>query len=102
VIATFRSGVTHIRKLEDQRFTACIFDFDGVIIDSEPLHARAKRLTLEQFQISYPPSLFSDFKGRTDHEAITTSFEAAELSACGVDWLAGSFDELALALGMRI
>ena len=45
---------------------ACIFDFDGVIVDSEPLHAQAKRLTLERFGIGFPSSLFDDFKGRTD------------------------------------
>ena len=48
------------------RFQACIFDFDGVIIDSEPLHARAKQTTLDNFQVKYPPTLFADFKGRTD------------------------------------
>jgi beta-phosphoglucomutase len=45
---------------------ACIFDFDGVIVDSEPLHAQAKRLTLERFSIGFPSTLFDDFKGRTD------------------------------------
>ena len=47
-------------------FAACIFDFDGVIIDSEPLHAEAKRNTLEHFSIPYPADLFDRFKGRTD------------------------------------
>ena len=47
-------------------FQACIFDFDGVIIDSEPLHARAKQATLDNFQIEYPPTLFTDTKGQTD------------------------------------
>ena len=47
-------------------FEAGIFDFDGVIVDSEPLHAEAKRLTLDHFHIAYPPQLFSDFKGRPD------------------------------------
>jgi beta-phosphoglucomutase-like phosphatase (HAD superfamily) len=28
-----------------------LFDFDGVIIDSEPLHAKAKKLVLEEFGI---------------------------------------------------
>jgi beta-phosphoglucomutase len=49
-------------------FEACIFDFDGVIIDSEPLHAEAKRITLDQFKIVYPPQLFVDFKGRSDKD----------------------------------
>jgi beta-phosphoglucomutase len=47
-------------------FEACIFDFDGVIIDSEPLHAEAKRVTLDRFQVNYPLQLLEDFKGRTD------------------------------------
>jgi beta-phosphoglucomutase len=47
-------------------FQACIFDFDGVIIDSEPLHAQAKQTTLDDFQIKYPSTIFVDFKGRTD------------------------------------
>lgn len=42
------------------------FDFDGVVIDSEPLHAKAKKLVLEKFNISYPSAIFDDFKGRTD------------------------------------
>ena len=47
-------------------FRACILDFDGVIVDSEPLHAQAKRLSLERFGIEFPSSLLDDFKGRTD------------------------------------
>lgn len=45
---------------------AIFFDFDGVVIDSEPLHAKAKKLVLEKFNISYSSSIFDDFKGRTD------------------------------------
>jgi len=60
-------------------FAACIFDFDGVIVDSEPLHAEAKRATLDHFRVSYPAQLFSDFKGRPD----TAFFEfvAGQLAA---------------------
>ncbi len=47
-------------------FNACIFDFDGVIVDSEPLHAQAKQATLDHFRVGYPIRLFSDFKGRPD------------------------------------
>ena len=47
-------------------FQAYIFDFDGVIVDSEPLHAVAKQNTLDEFLIKYPQELFSDFKGRPD------------------------------------
>jgi beta-phosphoglucomutase len=52
--------------MDKNDFQACIFDFDGVIIDSEPLHARAKQTTLDNFRVEYPPALFADFKGRPD------------------------------------
>ena len=42
------------------------FDLDGVIIDSEPIHAKAKKLTLDRYGISYPDSFFDDFIGKTD------------------------------------
>jgi beta-phosphoglucomutase len=44
-----------------------LFDFDGVVIDSEPLHAKAKKIVLDRFKIVYPPTIFNDFKGRTDN-----------------------------------
>jgi beta-phosphoglucomutase len=47
-------------------YDACLFDFDGVIIDSEPLHAEAKRVTLDHFRIPHSEKLFADFKGRPD------------------------------------
>jgi len=43
-----------------------LFDFDGVVIDSEPLHAKAKKLALEKYKIPYPETIFDDSKGRTD------------------------------------
>lgn len=49
-----------------QGIVACIFDFDGMIIDSEPLHAEAKRITLNHFGIQYLSTLFADFNRRTD------------------------------------
>jgi beta-phosphoglucomutase len=52
--------------MNKQIFQTCIFDFDGVIIDSEPLHAQAKQATLDNFQIKYPSTLFIDTKGSTD------------------------------------
>jgi HAD superfamily hydrolase (TIGR01509 family) len=43
------------------------FDFDGVVIDSEPVHAKAKKLVLEKFNIPYPATIFDEYKGRTDN-----------------------------------
>ncbi|WP_136419189.1 HAD family phosphatase [Herbaspirillum sp. ST 5-3] len=51
-----------------QDFAACIFDCDGVVLDSEPLHAEAKRRTLEHFGVPHSASIFFDFKGRTDQD----------------------------------
>ena len=52
--------------MSTDRFQGCIFDFDGVIIDSEPLHAQAKQATLDNFQILYPSTILTDTKGLTD------------------------------------
>lgn len=71
-----------------QNFQACIFDFDGVIIDSEPLHAQAKQATLDNFQIEYPPTLFTDTKGQTDK----LFFEFVAKSLAGENATAGEMD----------
>lgn len=42
------------------------FDFDGVVVDSEPLHAKSKALTLQHYGIEYSPDLFDRFKGITE------------------------------------
>jgi beta-phosphoglucomutase len=44
------------------------FDLDGVIIDSEPVHAKAKKFTLDEFEIAYPDSIFDAFTGQTDED----------------------------------
>ena len=43
-----------------------LFDFDGVVIDSGPLHAKAKKIILDRYKINYPASIFEEFKGKTD------------------------------------
>jgi beta-phosphoglucomutase len=69
-------------------FQACIFDFDGVIIDSEVLHAQAKQATLDHFQIKYPPALFIDTKGSTDKwffEYVANTFAGPGITANEMD-----------------
>jgi beta-phosphoglucomutase len=44
------------------------FDLDGVIIDSEPVHAKAKKFTMDAFGITYPDSIFDAFIGQTDED----------------------------------
>ena len=48
------------------RFENIIFDFDGVIVDSEPVHARAKKRTLDHYSINYDEHIFDRFKGIPD------------------------------------
>jgi HAD superfamily hydrolase (TIGR01509 family) len=43
-----------------------IFDMDGVLVDSEPLHKKAKELALAEFGIVLPDKFYDDFKGSTD------------------------------------
>jgi beta-phosphoglucomutase len=64
-----------------RRFRACVLDFDGVIADTEPIHAEAKRRTLDRYGIAYPPTIFDAFKGRTDVDFF--DYVAAELGPTG-------------------
>src|SRR5271170_5825267 len=49
---------------------ALIFDMDGVLVDSEPLHARAKCEALSEAGIIVPESLFANYIGRSDKAMI--------------------------------
>lgn len=43
-----------------------IFDMDGVLVDSEPLHKKAKELALAELGIVLPDSFYEGYKGSTD------------------------------------
>ena len=51
-------------------FEALIFDMDGVLINSEPLHEDAKREALLEAGIVLPESLFANYIGRSDKAMI--------------------------------
>ena len=44
---------------------AVIFDMDGVIVDSEPLHIKAERKTLSPFHLNLSNDEFHKYMGRT-------------------------------------
>ena len=52
---------------------AVIFDMDGVIVDSEPLHAEAAQKTIEAFGVSLPIEYFYQFIGSTTKNIFTTT-----------------------------
>ncbi len=45
---------------------ALIFDMDGVLVDSEPVHERSKREALSAAGIVVPESRFASYTGRSD------------------------------------
>lgn len=49
---------------------AVLFDLDGVLIDSEPLHEEAKRRVFAHYGIDVPEAVYDEFKGRTDQEVL--------------------------------
>jgi len=51
-----------------RQIEAVIFDMDGVITDTEDLHARTEHETCEAFGIPAPPKLWEGFKGLRERE----------------------------------
>lgn len=49
---------------------AILFDMDGVLVDSEPLHVHAKREALRRAGIEVAPERFAAYTGRTDRAMI--------------------------------
>ncbi len=50
------------------RFAAVIFDMDGVLVDSEPMHAEAMREVLRPYGVPYTDRENEEFFGFTDPE----------------------------------
>jgi HAD superfamily hydrolase (TIGR01509 family) len=67
-----------------EQFRALIFDLDGVIIDTERLHAEAKRAAFDKYEIKVPENLYAEFRGRSDRdmvEHVVREFAAASVAA---------------------
>jgi|SRR5215469_1116908 len=58
-----------------------IFDMDGVLVDSEPLHKRAKELAFAEVGIFLPESVYDSYKGRPDRTMLPEVLSARGLSA---------------------
>ena len=53
----------HVKLKAHQSPKALIFDMDGVLIDSEPLHKRAKELAFGEIGLVLPESVYDSYKG---------------------------------------
>ena len=51
--------------------TAILFDMDGIVIDSEPIHEQAQRAVFREFGLEVPDSILPSFKGMTEHDIFT-------------------------------
>jgi beta-phosphoglucomutase len=66
-----------MKTLTLPRPDAVIFDFDGVIVDSEPLHYKAFREVLEPLGIGFPWEEYVDtYMGFDDRDAFLEAFRA--------------------------
>lgn len=63
------------------RFAAVIFDMDGVLVDSEPMHADAMREVLRPYGIPYTDEENEQFFGFTDLEVFRVLRERHGLAA---------------------
>lgn len=76
---------------------AVIFDMDGVIIDSEPMHARAAVLALQRFQVNINVDYCSRFIGSTTYYMCQEMVKEFQLNIPPEELLAAN-DEMKKAL----
>ncbi|MFV0390576.1 MAG: HAD hydrolase-like protein [Paludibacteraceae bacterium] len=83
-----------------------LFDFDGVVVDTERLHLKALSRVLDNHGIGYPRSMLTDFVGRSDSAfsayaienlgcSLTTSLARATLLEAGADLVFDNYKHLA-------
>ena len=62
------------------QFKAILFDMDGTLVNTEPLHEEAWHDTLAQFDLQLSPDWFHRYKGSTDRILMTEVIQHYELS----------------------
>lgn len=90
-------------------FQAVIFDLDGVIIDSEPLHEEAIRRVFVANNLAVPPTIYGTFKGQTDRDVLRHAIDTYSNGPLNVEALiqqkhaayAALLDQLTLIPGAK-
>jgi HAD superfamily hydrolase (TIGR01509 family) len=71
---------------ETAMLNAVIFDFDGIIVDSEPMHYEAFRRVLEPMDVSFSWEEYCEtYIGFDDRDAFREAFRAAGQKTCARD-----------------
>jgi beta-phosphoglucomutase family hydrolase len=65
---------------KNQKAKALIFDLDGTVIDSMPIHLRAWIDVLREYGIEYPEELFYEFTGIPTHKIVPLINERLNLN----------------------
>ena len=81
------SNSVDVTRFDLKSKTALIFDMDGVIIDSEPLHERASQRVFAEYGIELDESIFEPFKGKTDRDIVTFLKAEHKIEDASVDEL---------------
>ena len=84
------------------RFDALLFDMDGVLVDTEPLHERAARQVLQAYDLAVPDGLFDRYRGRPDRVLFADRLEDASRSDLSVTALVGEKESAYAQMANRI
>ncbi|MEH6444332.1 MAG: HAD family phosphatase [Oceanospirillaceae bacterium] len=107
--------IEKVTELEKNSFLlkqikACLFDFDGVIVDSEILHAEMKQKALDNLGVAYSKDIFAEFQGRPDLDffnyvvaelAPTHAMSAKQMLAIKYQLYREHIDQLTLINGIQ-
>jgi HAD superfamily hydrolase (TIGR01509 family) len=83
-------------------FDAVLFDLDGVLVDSEPLHEEAARTVLRRHDVPVPADLFVRFRGRPDRVLFSHVVEAEGRDDLEVADLIGEKEAAYRSMGDRM
>jgi HAD superfamily hydrolase (TIGR01509 family) len=67
--------------IDPSQYKAVLFDMDGTLVNSEPLHMQAWFDTIERFHLNLPEGWFHEWTGNTDRKLMTYLIEKFSLAA---------------------